>query len=278
MTHIDPMTFACAASMACAVWWGVRPPPAWSLARLDPAPTARRVRRRHRTMVLFVLATAGSGIVGAAVAGGGGAVVALAVGIVFGTAVRLLRRRQVGRRAAASRTGVAHACRVMAGQLRVGRIPADALRVAAEDCPVLVSSAAIAAAGGDPVPSWREAAELPGQGGLLVLARAWQVSTRTGAPLARSLERVSEALGDDLALERLVAGEVSAARATGKIMAALPLCGIALGYVIGGHPLQFLVQGPIGWVCLLTGVVLAAMGVVWIDWLSRSVVDRQAMQ
>jgi tight adherence protein B len=274
------VTILCAALVALALVLLLRRPAARSLSRLGPAEDAAPAARSRRWTgpVLTVLVAATAVVCGTVVAGAPGTVVAMATTITFFTGVRLTRLRRRGRVASAARVEVAHACRVLAGQLRVGRIPAEALRVAAVDCPVLSPAAALLDLGSDPVPRWRHDAVLPGQNGLLVLARAWEVSTRTGSPLAPALERVSEALSEDVAIERLVFGEVSAARATSKIMAALPLCGIGIGYVIGGRPLHFLVSGPLGWACLLGGVLLAAAGVLWIDWLSRSVLESQAVQ
>ena len=52
-------------------------------------------------------------------------------------------------------------------------------------------------------------------------------------------------------------------------MAGLPLCGIALGYALGGDPIEFLLQGPLGWGCLVCGVALAAAGVLWVEALAQ---------
>jgi tight adherence protein B len=273
------MMLLCVICAAVTVALLVRPPAARALSRLDPAEAAGsgRARRRLRP-VLATMVAALAVVAGGVLAGPPGAVVTTATVIGGFTAARLLRLHRRGRAAAAARMEVAHACRVLAGQLRVGRIPAEALRVAADDCPVLAPGAAALDLGSDPIRQWRADAALPGRAGLLVLARAWSVSIQTGAPLAPALERVSEALSEDLAVERLVLGEVSAARATSRIMAALPLCGIGIGYLIGGRPVQFLVSGPLGWGCLLGGTLLAAAGVLWIDWLSRSVLDGEAIQ
>lgn len=272
------MTLLCAACAAMAVALLVRPPAARSLTRLRPAERPRSPAAGRRGWVLAVPIASTTVVTAGILAGARGAVVAAAVGITFGTVIRLVRLQRRGKAAATARAEVAHACRVLAGQLRVGRIPAEALRVAADDCPVFASAASILDLGGDPVASWRSNAERPGCGGLAVLARAWRVATQTGAPLAPALERVSDALSADLATERLVFGEVAAARATGKLMAVLPACGIGIGYLIGGRPLQFLVAGPPGWICLLGGVVTAAAGVLWIDWLSRSAGQSQAVR
>ena len=63
----------------------------------------------------------------------------------------------------------------------------------------------------------------------------------------------------------MVAGELSAPRATGKVMAVLPACGVGLGYLLGGEPIGWLLGGPLGWGCLLAGVILASLGVLWIE-------------
>lgn len=266
------MTLLCAALVAAVVLLVVPGPAGRALGRrlaardVDPS----RPNRRASGWLPAVLLVVPAELAGWTVAGGAGMVVASAAAIGCVTLARLLVLRRRGRTAATARAQVAHACRVLAGQLRVGRIPADAVRVAAADCPVLATAAALIDLGSDPVRHWRAEADRPGCAGLLVLARAWSVSTRTGAPLAPALERVAEALSADLAVERLVSGEMSAARATGKIMAALPICGIGLGYLIGGRPLRFLVAGPAGWACLLLGVTMAAIGMLWIDALARS--------
>lgn len=189
--------------------------------------------------------------------------------IVIATSARLLLQDRSLRRAAQLRVLVAHACNVLASQIRVGRVPAEALTSAACDCPVLADAARVQDMGGDVTTVWRTAATQPGQAGLADLARAWQVSARTGAPLAHSLEQVAAALTADVALRAVIAGELAAPRATGKIMAVLPLCGLGMGYLLGGDPLHFLLSSPIGWGCLVFGASLAAAGVLWIDHLSR---------
>ena len=82
------------------------------------------------------------------------------------------------------------------------------------------------------------------------------------------LELVAEGLAADQSLRAVVASELSAPRATGKVMAVLPGCGIGLGYLLGGEPVGWLLAGPLGWGCLLGGVVLACLGVLWIETLA----------
>ena len=83
-----------------------------------------------------------------------------------------------------------------------------------------------------------------GTSGLLDLARAWQVSVETGAPMSSMLDQVAANLSADQSLIGVVNSELAAARATSKVMAALPLCGIGIGYLLGGDPARWLLAGP----------------------------------
>ena len=105
--------------------------------------------------------------------------------------------------------------------------------------------------------------------GLLDLARAWQVSVETGAPMSSMLDQVASSLSADQSLIGVANSELAAARATSKVMAALPMCGIGLGYLLGGDPAHWLLAGAAGWACLLSGVLLACAGVLWIEALAR---------
>ncbi|HXD24490.1 MAG TPA: pilus assembly protein TadB, partial [Propionibacteriaceae bacterium] len=109
----------------------------------------------------------------------------------------------------------------------------------------------------------------PGHAGLLELGRAWQISIETGAPMSSTLDQVAASLSADQALTQVVNSELAAARATGKVMAVLPGCGIGIGYLLGGDPAHWLLAAPMGWTCLLSGVVLACAGVLWIEALAR---------
>ncbi|HEY5981037.1 MAG TPA: hypothetical protein VIT41_15540 [Microlunatus sp.] len=204
-------------------------------------------------------------------AGPAAAAVGLAGVITVGAALRLVDLGRRTRSEHATRAEVANSCSVIANQVRVGRIPAEALALAAEDAAVLAVASRVQRNGGDVVAALLGQGERPGCRGLRDLARAWQVGTRTGAPMADLLDQVANALRADHSVERTVASELAGPRATGRVMAVLPLCGIGLGYLLGGDPIGFLLAGPLGWACLVGGAVLAASGVLWIEWLARQV-------
>lgn len=231
-----------------------------------------RPRRSRSVRVWWVAGwLVGLGTVGLLHAWLGPSAAALGVAglIVLATCVHLCLGYFQSRSAARAEVEVAQACSLLASQIRVGQVPAEALHGAAQDCPVLMLASKAQDLGGEVTSIWRTQSTRPGHEGLAALARGWQVSTETGAPLAHILEQVSAALSAEVALRAVVRGELSAARATGKIMAALPLCGLAMGYLLGGDPLRFLLSRWWGWVCLDLGVALAALGVLWIDRLAQ---------
>lgn len=248
-----------------------RPSSARSRVRLEAAPSVGGgVSQRGWTGGLLTTAgAAGLVSLGAGAAGPRGAVLGAAVAICVGTVVRILLLHARDRRTRRARSDVAGACAVLASYVRVGQVPADALVLAAADCPVLGEAASVQQIGGGVPDALRARSARPGHSGLRDLARAWRVASSTGAPMAPALEEVASALASDEALRSVVSAELAAPRSTGKMMAVLPLVGIALGYLLGGRPLAWLVAGPLGWFCLLGGLLLAAAGVLWIERLAH---------
>jgi tight adherence protein B len=273
------MIMACLGCAMLAAWLAVPCAAAGRLSsRLAPRTPAsvtegriegRARRRRSWTVLSIMIILLGVIIAAGHLANAPGAVIASAALLVAVTAARLAvqyRRRRSARR---TRADVAHACTVLASYLRVGQVPSAALAIAAADCEVLRDGHQAHSLGGDVVHVWRQQARRPGYGGLLELARAWQVSVETGAPMSSTLDQVAASLSADQELIRVVNSELATARATSKVMAALPLCGIGIGYLLGGDPARWLLAGPAGWACLLSGVVLACAGVLWIEALAR---------
>jgi tight adherence protein B len=164
---------------------------------------------------------------------------------------------------------VRESCEVIAAELRAGRSPLAALEAAAGVLPALMPAVAVSRMGGD-VPGALRSIRLPGAEGLARLAAAWAVAAGSGAGLADVLDQVSAGLRDDEALRDEVAAQLSGPRASARMLAALPLLGIALGIGAGADPIGFLAGSPYGLVCLVLGVVLAVTGVSWVDRLARN--------
>ena len=261
-------------SLICAVlaaWWFVPPPGALGLeARLRTQAPDVAAQRRSRRWWFGVPIVAGPGIAtAAALDGGRGAAVVVAVVIALGTVLRLTMSHTQARSARLARRSVTDACTTLASQVRVGRVATEALMTAADDCPILMQARAAHLLGGDVLSVWRTQSHARGCGGLAELARAWQISTQTGAPMAAALERVVDGMTTEDAVRAVVAGELAGPRATGKIMAVLPVLGLAMGYALGGDPVGFLLEGVLGWSCLVGGVALASAGVLWVESLAQ---------
>jgi tight adherence protein B len=235
----------------------------------DARGDSRTRRRRSWTALAIMIIMSGMIIAGGYFGKARGAVLASAALLIAGTAARLLDQYRRRRSANRARGDVAQACTVLASYLRVGQVPSAALAIAAADCEVLREGHQAHTLGADVVPVWRRQARRPGHRGLLELARAWQVSVETGAPMSSTLDQVAASLSADQELTQVINSELAAARATSKVMAALPPCGIGIGYLLGGDPAGWLLDGPAGWACLLAGTLLACAGVLWIEALAR---------
>ena len=181
----------------------------------------------------------------------------------------LARRRLVTVRDTASR--VRECCESLAEELAAGSGPDRALARAARDWPPLGPVLAAHRVGLDVPGAWRVAASAPGAGGLRLVGAAWQVSGRTGQGLAAALARVAEDLRATEASRRVVASELASARATGRLVAGLPVLAWLMGSGSGGDPLAWLLGGPAGWACLALGGGLLLGGLAWIELLARSV-------
>lgn len=206
-----------------------------------------------------------AGVIGWLAAGSAGAAVGLSAALLALTSGWLIvehrRQRWVLRRS----DEVADACQALAGLLRVGHVPTVALRLAASDSSVLAEASAAQRVGASVVAVLRRQGEHSGAGGLTELATAWEVAETTGASLTSTLDALQSRLEASRTLSRVVSAELAAPRATGRLLAALPFFGLLLGYGIGGDPASFLLSTPVGELCLVGGVVLACVGVWWIE-------------
>lgn len=177
------------------------------------------------------------------------------------------------RRAAARRRGqVVELCTAVGADLRAGALPVAALQAAALTLPGLCDDVGrVAAMGGDAVRALRAAATRPGAAGLRRLAAVWAVTELTGSGLADGCERVAAWMREEESLRREVSAQLAGARASARLLTALPLFGLALGAGIGGDPVAFLLGTPYGLACLVGGTALVVGGLCWTEWLARSV-------
>ncbi|MFI6827284.1 type II secretion system F family protein [Kribbella sp. NPDC050241] len=193
----------------------------------------------------------------------------IAIGVV--AALVVVQRAQHKHRVAtaARRAQIIEALDVLAAELTAGRPPIDALEGAATISPDLQIAHAAARLGGDVPGALELAAEAPGAGGLRALAAAWRVAEESGAAFASLTERLSDSLRADETIHRQTAASLAGAHSTARILAALPVFGIALGYSLGARPLTFLTATPAGWVCLAGGLALTTLGLNWTTHLAK---------
>lgn len=192
-------------------------------------------------------------------------IVALTIGGVGWFAARQFRAERERRRSQARRSAVAEVVGLMAAELRAGILPQRALSGLAPAFAFLSAASRAADLGGDVSSALRRESVTPGCELLLDLSSAWMVAERSGAPLAGVLDRLEASMRDDREIEREVQSGVAPARATGRLMAVLPVVGLALGSGMGSDPVVLLTSTVPGGLCLASGSACACAGVAWVN-------------
>jgi tight adherence protein B len=192
-------------------------------------------------------------------------VVAITVGLVAWAGVVLVRRTRRRSRQAARRREVVDLCDGLVAELRAGQPPGRALDWVARSWPELEHASALARMGGDVPLAMRQAAGQPGAEPFAQVAAGWQVAHRTGASLADVLDRLSRSLRADEDVRREVSASLGPTRATGRLLALLPLFGLGLGVTMGADPVSVLLGTTFGSLCLAIGAGLAVSGLFWVE-------------
>jgi hypothetical protein len=155
----------------------------------------------------------------------------------------------------------------LAGEVRAGRQPGEALLPAARDSGGFgdAQAAVLAAArfGGDVPNALAAAARQPGAEGLRGLAACWRVAVDQGAGLAAGLDRLEAALRAERDQRADLRAQLAGARATAVMLAGLPAVGLGLGAALGADPLHILLHTSSGLGCLAVGGVLEGLGLWW---------------
>lgn len=193
--------------------------------------------------------------------------------------VYLARRRaqaEALRAAIELRSGVAELASAMVGELRAGQPPSEAFTATVQSLTGairthLAEAVAIARVGGDIPETLVRAAQAPGADALVRIAACWRVAAERGAGFAPALDRVAAGLRAEESGHRELEAELSGARTTARLLAALPAVGILLGQGVGADPLDVLLHTPLGIACLVLGLVLIALGLNWTDRIARDV-------
>jgi tight adherence protein B len=172
------------------------------------------------------------------------------------------RRRQVTIRRAA----VIELCDAIAVELTAGRPAGTAMAQAAEalpDLPGLGSVIEAARGGDDVVAALTRASTMEGCEALRLLAGCWRIGVDRGGTLASVIDGLAEALRDEQSHREEVALQLAGPRATARLLAGLPILGLAMAAALGAHPLRFLFATIPGALCLGVGIGLDALGLWW---------------
>lgn len=245
---------ALAAGCAALAVWLTTPPRS---APIVPA----AVRSRESAVVVVV----GAVVLAVALVPGRWLALALVIGAAgLGVGALLARRR---RRQEAERFGdqTLESCELLAAELQAGQPPGVALDRVSEEFRALSAVARAHRLGSDVPGAWRELAATPGGGDLRLVAGAWQVAARSGSGLADAVAGVAASLRAIRATRRVVASELASARATARLMAALPVLALLMGTGIGGNPWAFLFGTGLGLACLGLGLAFGLAGIWWIE-------------
>ncbi|TQK97482.1 tight adherence protein B [Streptomyces puniciscabiei] len=232
-------------------------PPSWGLARAE----LRRLWGRLGPEWWALAAGLLLGLLGASV-------IPAAAGAAGVPVLRRVRLARQARRARERRADAVIAlCGALAGEVRAGRQPGEALLRAARDSGGLgeAQAAVVAAArfGGDVPGALAAAARQPGAEGLLGLAACWRVAVAQGAGLAAGLDRLDAALRAERDQRADLHAQVAGARATTVLLAVLPTLGVLLGSAMGAAPLHVLLHTGAGLGCLTIGSAFEAAGMWW---------------
>ncbi len=213
-----------------ATWVVVGSPSAQRLRTLVGPPDQPTAATRVRTLML-----AAAGRVG------------------FGPASRRRRGRD--------RAATIEALGALAAELAAGQPPATALVRAAGEPPVWPHATAAVRMGGE-VPA---ALRLDGTGrpALRQLAACWQVAAQTGSGLASSVDQLARSSRRAEQVRGELEAQLAAPRATARLLAGLPLVGVAFGVLLGADPLGWLLGSAAGRLCLAGGVALTVAGAWW---------------
>lgn len=216
--------------------------------------------------VVLVLATAVTGVLLAGPAAAA-LLAVLAVGL-----LRHVRDRRRRRQEAATRSAVRELTAAFAAELQAGQ-PLHGAWYAATAAPGqrplgALTDTAVGSAG--PPGLLDLARSEPGAAGLRALVAVWRLGINRGVPLGPLLDTLVTGWEEDerARLERDT--QLAGARASARLLVAMPAFGLLLSAGIGAQPVRFLLHTPAGWLLLSIGVGLDALGLGWLRRIERA--------
>ena len=153
--------------------------------------------------------------------------------------------------------GLLQVIEAVAAQVRGGAAPGVAWDAATE---VLGQQAL--RAGSEPLPEVLRRLGA-GQRAAMSVAAVWTLAEEVGAPLAELLEGLGTSLRQEADVDAQIQAALAGPRATVRLLAVLPLVGVALGELIGARPVHVLFTTSAGRLSGLAGLALAVLAHLW---------------
>jgi tight adherence protein B len=165
------------------------------------------------------------------------------------------------RRRAAERLRVIQALGALSAELEVGQSPPAALVRVGGEPSVWPSAQGAVRLGGDVADAL--AVDAVRDPVLAHLSACWRVGAESGTGLAAAVARLAATArsAEDVRVD--LEGQLAGPRATARLLAVLPAVGVAFGMMLGSDPLAWLLTSTPGRLCLLSGLVLTAVGTWW---------------
>ncbi len=91
------------------------------------------------------------------------------------------------------------------------------------------------------------------------------LAAQTGTAVTPSLNRFIKQAKNEIELKQEIESELASTKATVYILASLPIFGLALGNLLNGNSIGWLVGTSIGRICLLLAIALNLLGILWIN-------------
>lgn len=178
------------------------------------------------------------------------------------TAREVVRRRRWAARARRLRAQLPELVSALAAEVRAGAGPAEALVAAATPIGDPLAGVVAGASAGGPAGLRQVAADL-GLPGLAAVGAVLSAAQQGGAAVADVLDRLADALADDVAAADHLGAVLSGPRSTALLLTGLPLLGMGLGQAAGAGTAGFLFGQPLGWALCAVAVLLDAAGAAW---------------
>jgi tight adherence protein B len=188
----------------------------------------------------------------------------------IGATVRGIHRRR--RQARLWRAAVIELCDGLAAELTAGRAPVVAFEAAATVLDPAVAKVLLRPLPGEEMPEMLiRVSAGSGAEGLRLLAGCWRIGAERGGAFAAVIDNLAAALRDQDAHRLEIGAQLAGPRATARLLAGLPLLGLAMAAALGAHPLAFLFGTLPGAACLVAGVGLDLLGLWWTGRLAAAV-------